>query len=415
MSLMNSKWLSKNAEMFGVDAGGELLLRLAAAGALETTADGIGIKAGGITDAMMGVDYILADGSRSMTGALNMGDQLISNLAAPLAATDAANRQYVDDRVNGIDRKASVRCIAVDDITLSGLQTVDGVALSAGDRVLVIGQVDKTQNGIYDVVDGGAWERSEDCDGTPANEVTTGMFTYVEEGSTKYKSTGWSLATTGDISLDVTELTFVQTSTVGEITTDGLGIVKTGTELSLVLGDGFDKSSGTVQLVLDGTTLSMTASGLKVAAEGITEAEIAASALGSGLTGGAGAVIALGALTADWNVGGFKVTGLAAPTAPSDATTKQYVDDAIANANNRKVELLPLTATEIANGYVDLEVTPNTPSGVVVNIKGAPAQYYGDDFQVISDGASVKRLSWAGLGLDGVLADGDKLTVAYDE
>lgn len=415
MSLMNSKWLRKDGNVFGADVAGALLLRLAAGGAIESTASGLQIAADSVTDEMMAVDYILADGSRAMTGALNMGAHEITNVANPTAATSAATKQYVDDVINGIDRKASVKAATVAEITISGLQTVDGVTLSAGDRVLVKNQSDAATNGIYDVVDGGAWVRSEDADGTPEGEVTTGMYVFIEEG-TKNANTGWSLATTGAITIDVSELLFVQTAHVGEITTDGLGIVKTGNELSLVLGNGFDKASGTVQLVLDGASLALSASGLKVAEDGISEAEIVASAFGNGIAGGSGSVIALAALTADWNVGGtFGITGLRAPVAPSDAATKQYVDDAIAAANNRKVDLITLTEGDITNGYVDLSVTPDTPARVTVNVKGAPGQFYGDDFQMITDGTSVKRLSWAGLGLDTLLVAGDKLTVTYDE
>lgn len=414
MSLMNSKWLSKDATMFAAGAAGELLLRVAGAGAIEVGAEGLQIAASSVTDEMMAVDYILADGTRAMAGDLNMGSNEIINVAVPTADTSAANKQYVDDRINGIDRKASVRAATTEEITLSGLQTVDGISLSAGDRVLVKNQTDATLNGIYDVVDGAAWTRSEDADGTPVGEVTTGMYVFIEEG-TLQNNTGWSLATTGEISLDTTDLLFVQTSHVGEITTDGLGIVKSGTELQLVLGNGFDKSSGTVQLVLDGASLDLTASGLKVAADGITETEIASTAFGSGLAGGSGSVITLAALTEDWNIGGFKITGLASPTVASDAANKQYVDDAIAAANNRKVDLVTLTATDITNGYIDLSVTPDEPQRVVVAIKGAPAQFYGDDFSVITDGTSVRRLSWSGMGLDGVLAEGDKMTVTFDE
>lgn len=415
MSLMNAKWLSKNADQFAANAGGELLLRLAGAGALESTADGFGIAADAVTDEMLALDYILADGSRAMTGNLNMGSMKIENLATPTADTDAATKLYVDDRVNGIDRKASVLVATTEDITLSGLQTVDGVSLSAGDRVLVKDQADPIQNGIYDVVDGAAWVRSEDCDGTPVGEVTTGMFTFIEDG-TLNANTGWSLATKGEILLETSDLLFVQTSHVGEITADGLGIQKNGMELSLVLGEGFDKSSGTVQLVLDGSTLDKSASGLKVADAGITEVQLASTAFGNGIAGGAGSVIALAALSEDWDLGGtFKITGLATPTVASDAANKQYVDDAIAAANNRKVDLVVLDAAAITNGYVDLSVTPDEPARVTVQVKGAPAQYYGDDYSVITDGTSVRRLSWSGMGLDGLLVEGDKITVTFDE
>lgn len=418
MSLMNSKWLSKSANMFAVGAGGELLLKMAAAGALEATADGVQIKAGSVTDAMMTEAYILADGTRSMTAALNMGAFKITNLAVPTADADGATKRYVDDRVNGIDRKASVLAattIAGGNVDLTGAKTIDGVALSNGDRVLIKNQTDPSENGIYDVNTAGAWVRSDDADGNPEGEVTTGLFTFVESG-TKNKSTGWSLATEGPITVGTTNLNFVQTSTVGEIGTDGLGIIKVGNELQLVVGNGVAKASGSLTLVLDGASLALGAAGIKVADDGITEDHITASALGNGLTGGSGAVLALAALTTDWNLGGTAtITGVKTPVLSSDAANKQYVDDMVAAANNRKVERFTLTASDITNGYVDLATAPDEVTRVVLNVKGAPGQFYGDDFQVITDGTSVRRLTWAGMGLDTILVAGDKFTVTYDE
>ena len=59
--------------------------------------------------------------------------------------------------------KKSVRVATTANITLSGTQTIDGVAVVAGDRVLVKDQTTTSQNGIY-VVAAGAWARSADAD-----------------------------------------------------------------------------------------------------------------------------------------------------------------------------------------------------------------------------------------------------------
>ncbi len=74
----------------------------------------------------------------------------------------------ITDRLNGLTTSVAVKapCIAVasTNITLSGLQTVGAVALAAEDRVLVIGQTNTTQNGIY-TADSGDWTRATDFDG----------------------------------------------------------------------------------------------------------------------------------------------------------------------------------------------------------------------------------------------------------
>ena len=102
------------------------------------------------------------------------------------------------------DWKSSCRVATTANITLSGIQTVDGVLLSAGDRVLVRAQTAASENGIYGVAVG-AWTRTSDAD-TDA-EMTTGQTVYVEQGTT-YARSIWVLTTTGTITLGSTSLTF---------------------------------------------------------------------------------------------------------------------------------------------------------------------------------------------------------------
>jgi len=163
------------------------------------------------------------------TAEVSLNSQKITNLATPTADTDAATKAYVDASRSGLDVKASVRAATTANITLSGTQTVDGVALIAGDRVLVKDQSTASANGIY-VVAASTWSRSTDAD-TDA-EVTSGMFTFVEEGTVNADS-GWVLSTNNPIVVGSTSLTFAQFSGAGQITA-GAGLTKTGNTLDVV-------------------------------------------------------------------------------------------------------------------------------------------------------------------------------------
>lgn len=181
--------------------------------------------------------------------------------ATPTAANHLVTKAYVDAGSQGLDVKASVRAVATTDIALTGLQTIDGVALVAGDRVLLTGQEPVVENGIY-VVAADAWLRAPDA--TTNEDVTSGMFTFVEEG-TANAGTGWVLATTGPTTLGTTPLTFTQFSSAGVIEA-GDGIAKVGNLLSVVSGNGgIAVTPDAIELTLDGSTLSVGPAGLKLA------------------------------------------------------------------------------------------------------------------------------------------------------
>jgi len=163
------------------------------------------------------------------TASVSLNSQKITNLADPTGAQDAATKAYVDATKQGLDVKDSVRAATTGNITLSGTQTVDGVSLLAGDRVLVKNQASAGQNGIYDVVSGGSWTRSADAN--VSSEVTSGLFVFVEEGTTNADS-GWVLTTDGSITLGTTSLAFVQFSGAGQVTA-GAGLTKTGNTIDV--------------------------------------------------------------------------------------------------------------------------------------------------------------------------------------
>jgi hypothetical protein len=145
----------------------------------------------------------------------------------PVSALQLATKQYVDAVAQGLDPKASCVAATTTNITLSGTQTIDGVALIAGDRCLVKDQTLSQNNGIY-LVAAGAWTRATDMDNWL--EVP-GAFTFIEQG-TLYADTGWVCTSNAGGTLGTTPITWVQFAGVGSYTA-GTGLTLTGTQFSI--------------------------------------------------------------------------------------------------------------------------------------------------------------------------------------
>jgi hypothetical protein len=180
------------------------------------------------------------------TSAVDLNNQKITNLTDPTNPQDAANKRYVDSAVVGIDWKPSVRVATTAAITLAtGLEngdTLDGVTLATGDRILVKNQVDATENGIYVVAASGAPTRSTDAD--TAAEITASFAVFVEEGTVNTDS-GWTLTNNGTITVGTSELSFTQFTGLGQITA-GAGLTKTANTLDVIGGDGITVNADSV-------------------------------------------------------------------------------------------------------------------------------------------------------------------------
>ena len=178
--------------------------------------------------------FIHKDGSVAFTGDQSMGGFKLTNLGTPTQDTDAATKLYVDMAVQGLDAKASCKAASTGNLSLTGAQTIDGVSVVAGDRVLVKDQTSGEENGIY-VAAVGAWSRATDADGVTRavnnGEITSGLFTFIEQG-TQNGSKGFVLITPDPIDVGVTELVFTQFSEAGSATA-GDGIVINGNEISV--------------------------------------------------------------------------------------------------------------------------------------------------------------------------------------
>lgn len=165
--------------------------------------------AGVASAAVAGTDYLAPGTTLNQIAApttdFSMNSKKLTNLLDPTAAQDAATKNYVDNALQGLSWKTAVRAIATSNITLSAPQTIDGVSLIAGDRVIVAGQSTASQNGLY-VVAAGAWSRATDAD--VAAELVNAT-AYVSEGTTN-ADTVWTVTTNAPITVGSTSITFAQ-------------------------------------------------------------------------------------------------------------------------------------------------------------------------------------------------------------
>ncbi len=149
-------------------------------------------------------------------------------LTTPTIDTNIANKAYVDSVAQGLSFKAPARVTTTENIpTLSGLLTVDGVTLVAGNRVLVKNQATQSQNGIY-VAAAGAWARSADAN--TWDEIVS-AYLFVEEGDV-WAGSSWVDTNSRGGTLGVTPVTFVQFSNNATYTA-GTGLTLTGFQFSI--------------------------------------------------------------------------------------------------------------------------------------------------------------------------------------
>jgi hypothetical protein len=336
------------------------------------------VKSGTITNAQIASGAAIASTKlATYTADRDAGGFKITNVAAPVASTDAANKAYVDGVAQGLDVKAS--CHAASTATVSGTytatggtsargqftgmpNTIDSVTLAATDRVFLKDQGTPAQNGIWYITtlgsgSNGVWDRATDFD-TDA-EVTAGAFTFIESGTVN-ADTGWVLTTDNPIIIggaSGTSLTFAQFSGAGSIVA-GAGLTKTGSTIDAVAADNsIQVNADSLQVKIQGATLDV-GTGLKVASGGITSTELAASVAGPGLDGGAGT-----ALTISWS-------GVEIPSGTVDGSNAAFT--AVGNIYSAIGNTDPAAVKVFINGALQVPTTHYTRSSNVITMVDAP-------------------------------------------
>ena len=160
------------------------------------------------------------------TSAISLSGQRITNVAAPSASTDAANKIYVDNALQGVPYKSFVRTAsAVDvDVTAPGA-SIGGIALTAGQNFLLYGQTDSKENGVYSYV-GAASPATRRSD----LELVPGMTIFVDEGTNA--DTTYQLTTNGPISVGTSNIDFTIFGRVESITVSS-PLVRTGNNIEV--------------------------------------------------------------------------------------------------------------------------------------------------------------------------------------
>ena len=333
-----------------------------------------------ISDFDAGVRTNRLDQMTAPSGSVSMNSQNITNLADPVNTQDAATKGFVEATAQGLDVKDSCVAATTANITISTAlnngDTLDGVSLSTGDRVLVKNQNTSSQNGIYVV--GASPARAVDL-ATGANAA--GFFTFVEQGTVNADNGFVCTSDSGSAVVGTNNLTIAQFSGAGQITAAD-GLQKSGNTLSVDL-----KSNG--GLVIESTEIAV-----DLGASSIT-GTLAISDGGTGATSASNARTALGlVIGTDVEPHSDKLTEL--------ATMNQTTANSLADLSDTEVQILDgatVTTTELNILDGNTSATSTTLAAadrMVINDNGTMVQVALTDLVTFLENGSV-----SGFDIDG--------------
>jgi len=204
----------------------------------------------------------------NLSGTAFLDEDDLSSDSATAIASQQSIKAYVDATSSGLDVKKSCGVGSTANLTstydngASGVGatltnsstqaalTIDGIALSATERVLLKDQSTAAYNGIYTVTtvgDGSTnWVLTRATDFDTSVEVTSGAFTFVEKG-TANADNGYVMTKDGTITIGTTDIDWDQFSGAGQITA-GAGLTKTGNQLDVGAGTGITVNANDVQI-----------------------------------------------------------------------------------------------------------------------------------------------------------------------
>ena len=287
------------------------------------------------------------------------------------------NKAYVDSVANGLDVKASVRVATTADLsatynngngtltaTSNGAVSIDGVSLSANDRVLVKDQSDATENGFYKVTTVGsgsaAFVLTRTPDADDAAELTGGAFTFVEEG-TANADNGFVASHNGTPTLGTDDITFEQFSGAGQI----------------AAGAALSKTGNTLDVSVDDSSIEISSDSLQVKALGITNAMLAGSI--------ANAKLANSSVTINGNSLALGGTLTLDTDDFSEGTNQFYTDERV----DDRINALFVAGEGIDFTYDDANGTFTVDAELATTSNKGVASFSSDNFTVTSGAVTV--------------------------
>jgi hypothetical protein len=273
----------------------------------------------------------------------------------PSSSNDITNKYYVDSVAQGLGPKAACQVGTTVNISLTGLQTIDGYTTLSGDRVLVKNQSTSSQNGIY-IASASAWTRAVDMD--VWSEVP-GAYTVVLNGG--QANTGWVCTASQTGTIGVTAMPWVQFTGTGTYYA-GTGLTLSSNTFSItntgVSANTYGSASQTVTFVINaqGQITSATSQNIAIAATQITSGTIDSARISGSYTG----ITGVGTLTA----GTWNASTIGVPYGGTGATTLTgYV---YGNGTGAMTASTTIPTTSLSGTITNAQLANSTISGVAL-------------------------------------------------
>lgn len=284
----------------------------------------------------------------------------------------------IQNLIDGLNPRASVDAATTANISLSGAQTIDGVAVLPGDSVLVKDQINQSENGIY-TVQVGLWSRRTDSN---TSEKLDNSYVFSKGGT----------ANVGKYYLQV-----------GDVVNLGVDAViwdEFNSNAIVTAGDGIDVTAGIISvdiniasgLKIDSGKLSVEPNdfaGFGLEDDGLDNLRLASSGFGDGLTGGSGIPVAV---QLD-SVGGANIAKSINLSANGLAVK---VDDVTISENG--TGQLQVNINSIDENYITTSIAGNGLSGgnslpLAVNVDDSTIEIVTDTLQVKDAGITEAKLN----------------------